>query len=111
MAELSVLKSPDGTKKVEIIKMMAPRWKDFGYLLDFDDTGITLDLIRAEKRIHGYCVCCQDMFQQWLRGDARTPATWKKLIELLEDFRYRTLADDILTILQQVNVESKTIRS
>lgn len=99
MAELSVLKSPDGTKKVEIIKMMAPRWKEF------DDTGITLDLIRAEKRIHGYCVCCQDMFQQWLRGDARTPATWKKLIELLEDFRYRTLADDILTILQQVNVE------
>ena len=35
-------------KKVEIIKSLTPQWRQLGLLMDFDDDGRTVDLIKAE---------------------------------------------------------------
>ena len=48
LALLKMIEAKDG-KKIEIIKTVAPRWKDVGDLLDFDETGETLKEIEADK--------------------------------------------------------------
>lgn len=79
---------------MEIIKSLAVEWKFFGCLLDFDVDGTVLKLIEAEYRGHPI-VCCQEMFQKWLKGSGRQPVTWGLLIELLEDTEHKRLVDQI----------------
>lgn len=84
LSELRSLKCRDGTK-IEIITSIALTWKDFGVLLEFDDDGRKLDLIEANQRVNGPAACCTEMFQTWLKGAGRQPASWDIVIELLED--------------------------
>ena len=94
LAELKLMKTKTG-EKVEIIKALAPRWYDFGDYLDFDPTGEKLEQIKAESLHEGPTVCCRNMFQHWLKGNGRQPATWETLIELLEDFEQPMLVQKI----------------
>ena len=48
LSELCSLKCHDGAK-IEIITSIAPTWKDFGVLLEFDDDGRKLDLTEATR--------------------------------------------------------------
>ena len=92
LAQLKLMKTSTG-EKVEIIKALAPKWYDFGDYLDFDPTGEKLDQIKAEGQEP--TVCCRNMFQHWLKGNGRKPATWETLIELLEDFEQPMLVQRI----------------
>lgn len=65
-----------------------------GVLLDFDDSGVLLDIIAKEYH-YDREACCRVMFQQWLKGRGVMPCSWRKLIELLEDCDYRELAKEI----------------
>ena len=67
-------KAPDGSK-IQIIKRVAPRWYDLGTLLDFDDSGTELDIIKAEYRSEPV-PCCRAMFHYWLNGNGRGPHSW-----------------------------------
>ena len=87
------MKTSDGNK-VDIIKLVAPKWQEFGILLDFDSDGNMLKLIEAEKKVNGPVACCQQMFMHWLAGNGR-PATWGELVELLENCKLNHLADQI----------------
>ena len=93
LAQLRILKTAEG-QKVQIIKQLAPKWKDFGISLDFDPEGQTLNLIEAEQKLNGSTACCQAMFQHWLAGNG-VPASWGTLIELLEDAEQSHLAEQI----------------
>ena len=97
LAQLRILKTAEG-QKVQIIKQLAPQWKDFGISFDFDPEGQTLNLIEAEQKLNGPTACCQAMFQHWLAGNG-VPASWSTLIELLEDAEQSHLADQIKRIL------------
>ena len=94
LAQLKLMRTKTG-KKVEIIKALAPRWYEFGDYLDFDPIGEKLDQIKAEGLHEGPTVCCRNMFQHWLKGNGRQPATWETLIELLEDFEQPMLVKQI----------------
>ena len=94
LSELRSLKCRDGTK-IEIITSIAPAWKDFGVLLEFDDDGRKLDLIEANQRVNGLVACCTEMFQTWLKGAGRQPASWDIVIELLEDCEQKYLAQQV----------------
>ena len=88
-----MLRAPDG-ETVEIVSSVAPKWKDVGIFLDFDDTGQCLDTIET-----GYekdpAACCQAMFQHWLKGNGEEQ-TWEKLVEILKDSKLGTLADKVV---------------
>ena len=84
LSELCSLKCRDGSK-IEIITSIAPMWKDFGVLLEFDDDGTKMNLIEANQRVNGPAACCTEMFQTWLQGAGRQPVSWDLVIELLED--------------------------
>ena len=98
LSELRSLKCQDGTK-IEIITSIAPIWKDFGVLLEFDDDGRKLSLIEANQRVNGPAACCTEMFQTWLKGAGRQPASWDLVIELLEDCEQKYLAQQVKAAL------------
>ena len=35
--------------------------------------------------VNGPAACCTEMFQTWLKGAGRQPASWKIVIKVLED--------------------------
>ena len=96
IAQLLLLKTADG--KIRIISRLAPRWRDLGYIMNFDDTGAEIETIEQKYRGDPK-ECCQAMFQLWLNGNGIRPCTWGTLIELLEDCEQEALAEDIQSAL------------
>ena len=93
IAQLMRLKNAKG-EKVEIIKRIAPDWKEIGLLMDFDPYGRKIASIEAEHahKRNGLVICCQEIFTLWLD----TPdATWGNLIELLIDSEQQELAKQV----------------
>ena len=81
-------------KKIQIIKTVSPKWRKFGVLLDFDESGTQLDIIRG--KYHGDPEdCCEAMFQHWLKGNGLKPCSWHTLIQVLEDCEEQALAQEI----------------
>lgn len=74
------LKTSQG-KKVEIVKAIAPAWKQFGLLLDLDPKGEEVRRIEAAHAQNGPVICCQEMFTLWLDSP---DATWGNLIETID---------------------------
>ena len=89
LAQLRVIKTSGGSK-IEIIKTVAPKWRDIGDLLDFDKKGETLQQIEADKKNEGVESCCRAMFQYWLQGNGK-PASWTTLLEILDDCHFPDL--------------------
>ena len=89
------MKCHDGTK-IKIISSIAPKWREFGILLEFDDDGGKLDLIEANQKVNGPEACCTEMLQTWLKGGGRRqPPSWNIVIELLEDCEQKCLAQQV----------------
>lgn len=97
LAQLMKMKTTGG-QKIEIIKLVAPQWKQLGALLDFDTEGRTVDLIEAEHKLNGPVDCCQATMKLWLRGKG-IDATWAALIELLDDIDQSELAKQVKSAL------------
>ena len=98
LAELKVMKTPDG-RKIKIIESIGTKWKDVGDLLDFDAAGTKLNQIEANKGGEGVESCCRAMFQYWLEGNGVQPVSLDTLIEILEDCNLKNLADQITDII------------
>ena len=83
---------------MEIIKTVAPDWKEIGLLMDFDPYGrkiVNIEAEHAHKR-NGLVICCQEMFILWLDNP---DATWSNLIELLLDSEQQELAKQVKDVL------------
>ena len=89
LAQLKIMKTATG-EKIKIIESVATQWKELGDLLDFDSEGRTLELIEANQQ-KDHLACCREMFVYWLKGKGRE-ATWRVLIELLDDIDQSELA-------------------
>ena len=86
-------------EKMQIIKQIAPHWKQLGALLNFDPEGWKLDLIEAEHKLDGPVGCCQATMKHWLMGNG-IDATWEVLLELLDDIDHSELAKQVKSALQ-----------
>ena len=91
------MKSATG-EKIKIIESVAPKWKELGALLDFDPEGRTLELIEANNKLKGPVASCQEMFVTWLQGKGME-ATWKVLIEHLDDINQSEFAKRVKSAL------------
>ena len=101
LAQLTMLKTSKG--KVQIIDSIAHRWKKLGILMDFDDDGNKVDLIANEHKQDGPVICCQEVFKLWLKG---THATWRNLIDLLNDCEMGELIQEIKNALKEIPISS-----
>ena len=98
LSELVLMRTPQG-EKVEIIESVAIEWRRLGTMLDFDSVGNRLKLIASEERDKPE-PCCQSMFQYWLSGKGVQPATWGRLIQMLEDCHFIAVAQRVKEALQ-----------
>ena len=96
LAKLALLRTTDG-KKIKIIESVAPIWQDLGDMLNFDERGSLLSLIKKEHP-GDLKACCRTMFQHWLNGNG-LPCTWCTLVELLYDLDMKNLAEEIESAL------------
>ena len=93
LAQLQNLKGAGG-KVLKIIDHVAADWGKICISMDFDPNGRTKSTIQANNR--DVMDCCETMFKTWLRGEGnKQPATWKKLIEILNDCSFKVLAGDV----------------
>ena len=93
LKNLSMMKIEEG-KKIKIISAVASRWQELGDQLEFDAFGAKLDAIKT-KNLGDPEACCREMFQHWLKGNGVRPCSWRKLIELLEDYDFEVLAQQV----------------
>ena len=93
MKQLRLIKI--GSRKVKITETVCKKWKEIGELLDFDDSGNRVTIIGNET--NGLENCLTEVWQRWRNGESRDyqPASWRKLIELLEDIDHRALAAEL----------------
>ena len=82
----------ESSRKINIIQQVAPHWKDFTYLLDFEPS--TIWSIEQKYRYDPEA-CSREVMQMWLRGRGRQPATWKQLVETLRDCDLASLAEKV----------------
>ena len=108
LLQLTLLKSPSG-KKLEIIRNIAPDWRQFGIHFDFDTAGHTLGLI-ASKHRDDPINCCTEMMGMWLKGRGRQPATWATLIDLLKNAEMNSLAQELETMVFELQGEGGSER-
>jgi len=97
LAQLKIMKTARG-EKIDIINCVAPQWKQLGILFNFDAEGRAVDLIEAQHKLEGPVVCCEATIKYWLKGNG-IDATWKAVIELLEDMRESALAKQVKSAL------------
>ena len=65
-----------------------------GLLLLEDDYGNKTDAIVAAHRDDLEMITIK-IFQKWINGDGKTPATWATLIQVLKDLKMNRLCRDI----------------
>lgn len=94
LAHLMKMKLTSG-EKIQIIKQIAPQWKQLGVFLNFDPEGWKLDLLGAEHKLDGPVGCCQATMKHWLMGNG-IDATWEVLLELLDDIDHSELTKQAL---------------
>ena len=79
---------------VDIIQTLAPNWHQVGISLDFDGNGYLVSQIGAKGS--DPVLCCERVFMNWLDGRGKKqPATWRVLIEVLEELEYNALVEKI----------------
>lgn len=93
---LSNLKSKCGNQeKINIIRKVAPEWRQFALHLDFDNDGTTVQTIDQKCRSDPE-KCCAEMMTEWLKGKgSRQPVTWELLVEILDDCELKVLAKEV----------------
>ena len=68
---------------LKIRKKISPRWEEAGDLL-----GLTVERLKGihEQRPGDAGMCCRDVLVDWLhKNQGGYPATWKGVVQLLED--------------------------
>ena len=88
-----MMKTTEG-KKIKIIETVAPKWQQLGDQMEFDERGSQLDLIRS-KHPNDPVECCREMFKHWLNGNGVKSCSWRELIELLRDYDFEALAEEV----------------
>ena len=81
---------------LKVIEEVASDWEQLAVKLDTPQ-----HLIRNLQRDHPHqCVeACTAMFKQWLKKEARTPASWRGLTKALCEIEYNVLAKNLTKLL------------
>lgn len=81
-----------GGQDMRVMDRMSAKWTDVALALHFD--GNMIDSIQRDA-CREVKPACRTMFQKWLAGEGRRPASWKVLIQALEDASLGELAREL----------------
>ena len=95
--QLQMLKLPGG-KQVKIVETIAYRWQEVALALHFE--GSVIASIK-ESTFSNVEEGCRRMLDRWLEGGCHDePVTWERLVEALQETRFRKLAWELRTRLK-----------
>ena len=86
-------------QKLDVIEMVAVN-EGFLIALLNDRLGHKLDIFKKDNP-HSVVDVSTGVFQSWLRGSGRQPATWKTLVEVLRECDLNVLADNITSTVSK----------
>ena len=96
MDQLVILEPKEGGNPVRIIERLGAQNFEVGTFLLKDNKGVIMDTIRHNSRGNAEAMN-REMFRRWLTGSGAS-VSWKVLVDTLDRYRLKTLADDIVTV-------------
>ena len=78
-------------RRIKLISTVQTNLTALGLVLGLDYSTIQ----SIEQRNHPQETSCTEILDHWLKGNGRTPVTWKTLLEALRDCSFMQLADDL----------------
>ena len=97
MDQLVILEPKEGGNPVRIIERLGAQNFEVGTFLLKDNKGVIMDTIRHNARGNAEAMN-REMFRRWLAGSGAS-VSWKVLVDTLDRYRLKTLADDIVDTL------------
>ena len=97
MDQLVILERNGGGNPVRIIERLGAQNFEVGTFLLKDNKGVIMDTIRHNSRGNAEAMN-REMFRRWLAGSGAS-VSWKVLVDTLDRYRLKTLADDIVHAL------------
>ena len=95
LPELLKFTCTDG-RVVSIPVQIAAKYVQFGAFLLDDRDGSTVENM-AHKHPNNLEQINTEILREWLNGSGKQPVTWATLVEVLNDIKLSTLADEIFT--------------
>ena len=97
MIQLNMLER-GGIKPVRIIERIGSKNTALGHFLLNDEDGSIMETI-VDNSICNNEAVNREIFRRWLAGSGVQPVNWKKLVEALQKFKLKELANDIVDAL------------
>ena len=91
---MKLLKFPGTRGDINIPKEISTDYVQFGIMLLNDHSGAIVCAI-AHKHTNDAVPINIEIFQDWLRGKGRNPATWRTLVDVLHDIGLYDLAGQV----------------
>lgn len=78
-----------------VVKQVAWKWERLAAMLELDKDGRKIDAIRRDFWGAGVEVCCIQAIHHWVRGEGRSPVTWRTLFKSIEEIECGEIAEEI----------------
>ena len=78
-----------------VVKQVASRWERLTTMLELDNDGRKIDVIRRDFWGAGVEICCMQAIHHWVRGEGKRPVSWRTLLKCLDDIECREIAEEI----------------
>ena len=83
-----------------VMKRVAYKWEKLATMLELDNDGRKIDAIRRDFWGVGVEICCMQAIHHWVRGEGKTPVSWRTLLKCLEDIECGQIAEEIAKKLE-----------
>lgn len=83
-----------------LVQRVAYKWEGLCILLELDQDGTKLEIIRRDFFHLGSEMCLMQAFLLWLKRGGRQPVNWNTIITCLEDMEFYAVVKDLQKILQ-----------
>ena len=83
-----------------VMKRVAWKWEKLATMLELDNNGRKIDAIRRDFWGVGVEICCMQAIHHWVRGEGKTPVSWRTLLKCLEDIECGQIAEEIAKKLE-----------
>ena len=93
-----------------VVKRVAWKWDKLAILLELDNEGRKIETIRRNCWGVGVEMCCMQAIIHWVRGEGKTPVSWRTLLKCIEDIECGQVAEEIAKKLEGELIKHK-IRS
>ena len=99
ISELQQIRTVNGNE-IKVIEELASSYVILGDLMEFDNFGLVVNLIRENNKQQPQ-ECCRAILQHWMSGCGKVQCSWQSLVDLITKCGKESLADEIRAVILQ----------